>query len=218
MEVLDVVEHQEPAAKIDAAEAMEIVAVLNGSFVLRAVASVVSHDSDVDSQPDEEMFLCKLNRMTKELRQALCSGVPLRQCRAALDAEGHNWQLPSGALVFVQPWQYRSAIRALVSQDMDLRADHIILSSSVEHLIEETLEVSARGSGSWIKTRRHLQVGSVVASAPDSEKDEAIQLVVRHTFVCSARRRRPASEVTQSTTEVDSRKGLNPRRVQGDSL
>lgn len=212
-EVIEVIEHQEPAAEIDASEAAEVATLRNGSFVLHGSASPLVHDLDSGSCLDEGLFLCKLNRITKLLRQAFCEGISLKQCRETLEADGHNWQLPGGALVFVQSWQFRSAMRALAS--IELHPDHIVVSSSIEHLVEETIELAARGSGLWVKARRQLQAkdtDSVVAVASEPDTNEVIQLVSSRTFLSFVPKLRAAAEVTQSTTEADSHKGLNPRR------
>jgi len=103
-------------------------------------------------------------------------------------------------------------MRALGSRE--LHADHLIISSSMDHLVQETLEMSARGSGSWVKARCQIQVEdarSVAATAGHRGLDQADQygLVVERTFLNSAPTRRPEAEVTQSTTA--SSMGVNPR-------
>jgi len=210
-------QQQEPVVKITPIEAAEIVALQHGSFIPHGVATLARQDVNCYNNPHETIVLCKLNRMTKSLRNALCDGIPLRQCRAALSADGHKWQLPGGALVFVQPWQFRSVMHALGSRE--LHADHLIVSSSMDHLVQETMEMSARGTGSWVKDRCQLQVediGSVAATAGHHGIDQADQygLVVERTFLNSAPKRRPEAEVTQSTTA--SRMGPNPRAAIGD--
>jgi len=211
------VQQQEPAAQINPIEAAEIVALQHGSFVQRGIATLARQDVNCYNNSHETIVLCKLNRMTASLRNALCDGIPLRQCRTALIGDGHKWRLPGGALVFVQPWQFRSVMHALGSKE--LHADHLIVSSSMDHLVQETLEMSARGTGSWVKDRCQLMVedaGSVAATAGHHGIDQADQygLVVERTFLNSAPKRRPEAEVTQSTTA--SRMGPNPRAAIGD--
>lgn len=167
----------------------------------------------------EDIFLGKLNRIPRRLLEAFCTGRSLRSCREALEAAGHRWKLSSGAMVFVHPWQYRLAERAL--QGHELHPDNIVFAQSIEYLVEECLSVAVGevGRRTWVKSREPLdlpeysEVATVGDFAEDADSTLADSFVTQRTFLCLAASRRPAAAVTQSTTEADSRKGVNPRRV-----
>ena len=55
----------------------------------------------------------------------------------------HNWKLISGTTVFVQPWQYRSAMRALNGRE--LKPYHVVVAKSLEYLLEESLAPIGKG-------------------------------------------------------------------------
>lgn len=140
--VEEIVLHQELPVRIDECEAALIASEQYVGFVERIIGSrfVEADGIGSDNEPDrddDKLFLCKLNRNTKELRAALLEGSPLERCRIALEAEGHPVKDASGALIFVQPAQYRIAMRALVS--VELKPDNLIFARSVEHLVEETM-------------------------------------------------------------------------------
>lgn len=226
--VLSHIEHNEPAMKISEAEADDIVRSQDAGFVERNMLCGVMADEDEgqsDSdigQADEAIFLCKLNRNTHPIRKALREGLELQSCRASLEEHGHPWKHVLGALVFVHPCQYRMVMRALDS--IDLKPDHLIVSASLEHLVAETVADWAQQRGGFCKSRDQLNMpsSSDAASAGDLSLwtdsssnlcDACFELVERRTFLCEAPRLRHAETVNQSTTEADSRKGLNPRRV-----
>jgi hypothetical protein len=234
-QVFESVPHMEPAAHIDEHEAREFVAQQEACFVERNLQHDEHGLCDVD--PDDALFVCKLNRNPKVLRKALCGGRALQSCRAALEEAGYNWKLDSGTLVFVHPWQYLAAIHSL--RNWHTQPDNIVFAKSVEHLVDETIAESVAGGwGAWAKHCLPLSIAneSEAATAGNSEQaslDQGSQaasveegralsmalpeegFVVSRTFLCEAPGRRPPEAVTQSTTEADSqkRKGTNPRRA-----
>ena len=89
--------------------------------------------------------------------------------------------------VFVHPWQYRAAVRALVGHQ--LLASHVIVAESLEHLVEESL--SDIGRGVWARSRAELQWpaggDSDIAEAPALDAHAVRgQFEVRRTFLCEA--------------------------------
>jgi len=183
---------------------------------------------------DDAIFLGKLNRNPEVVRQALCGGPSLKYCRTALEAEGKSWRHASGALLFVQPWQYCHVLEALGS--INLKPDSIVFSASVEYLVEESL-ASCRAA--WLKTRRQIVSDAFASEAatassedvPDSEdashhsgKDaeaanEELEyvVIVERTFVCLVPAHRAMAGVTQSSTDAHSNHGKNPRHAASSS-
>merc|ERR1712232_1049894 len=93
-----------------------------------------------------------------------------------------------------------------------------------EHLVVETMAEWAQQRGGLCKSREHLHVPSIsdAASAGDLSLwtesssnlgDACFEFVEQRTFLCEPTRLRLAETVNQSTTEADSRKGMNPRRA-----
>ena len=72
------------------------------------------------------------------------------QAKMCVATAGHAIGIP---WVFVHPWQYRAAVRALVGHQ--LLASHVIVAESLEHLVEESL--SDIGRGVWARSRAELQ-------------------------------------------------------------
>jgi len=207
--------HHEPPSRIDADEAVCIAAEQHAGFIERTVGCCLVQEETVESDEKDELFLCKLNRNTKELRESLLHGLPLQRCRAALESEGHSVKLFSGALIFVQPAHYRLALRALV--DVELQPDHLILARSVEHLVQEAMLPWLQRPGSYCKIRQQLSLPSTScqASAADSEPEESIEdadfeLIVERTFLC-AMPTISMPNICKSTTDGDPRRGRNPR-------
>merc|ERR1711897_101875 len=82
--VIQLVEHCEPAAEIDAVEASQLVAQQYCGFVEHSIGSGAVELDACDSivgRARERIFLCKVDRMTESLRSELCSGTSLKQCR-----------------------------------------------------------------------------------------------------------------------------------------
>jgi hypothetical protein len=230
---IQAVHHTEPAAQIYAVEAAEFVALQQAGFIERIIGFQPAEES-LPQDPNEGIYLIKLNRIPKHCRDALCNGKELRRCREDLDRAGHAWKLPTGALVFVKPEQYRAAIESVAADD--LKPDNVLFAESFEYRIEEALADFKQ----WAKqrTETHARAGrdpgldasSEAATAgtldqlygiADGIDDpvEAIrrrvgrdELVIERTFVGSDDSlRRDWQSVTQSTTVVHG--GINPRMI-----
>merc|ERR1719401_3017830 len=100
----------------------------------------------------DEIVLLEFNRNPREMFEALGEALPLRSCREMLSVNGHPWQLVTGAMVFVHPWQYRDVMSALHGRR--LKGSSVVVSSSMEHLVAET--IADIGRGAWVKQRRLL--------------------------------------------------------------
>jgi hypothetical protein len=167
---------------------------------------------------------------TEQFRDALLHGPALQKCRDALDAEGHSYVLPQGALMLVEPEMFQSAQNVVV--EFELHPFHVIVCDDFKHLVDEILlsipsrhRPRLKAHGSQILCLPCLPMfSSRQALPPHQHRDPAdilSDIVVERTFVCSAPRLLPATTVAQSTTEAineDStmhyayRRGLNPRR------
>lgn len=169
----------------------------------------------------EEVYLLQFSRYPKELRVALLEGIPLRQCRQMMEDEGYAVNLPSGAKVFVHPGQYQDVTTAL--EGMALRPYHVVVSQSLEHLVQESLQQVPRQSKVKVKARSAVQlVGCLAAIEQTLADDECedllsqrlysyeLDLVERRTFLCIAPQLRNSGSVVQSTTEAHG--CVNPRR------
>lgn len=223
VQVTQQVVHMEPPAEIQPQEAAQFVAVQHACFVernLNAMADAPTIDGHVGHE--ENIWLCKLNRNTKPLRSALCVGPSLQPCRDALEGAGHPWRLPSGALAFMHPSQYRMVMIALGSRD--LQPDHIVVAESLEYLVEEALD---RHNGRC-RGRQLINVGISVSELATSSSEPICQdgeeidqtsgtsdrfhVIVQRTFLCSVPIGCGPCMVTASTTDAHSACGANPRR------
>lgn len=209
--------HLDPPARISEQEASQIVSEQHAGFVERNLGcSFGSATSDAeDTEIQDAVFLSKLNRNPKELRRAFLEGLPLKECRATLEAEGYPVKHISGALCFVHPEQYRLTLHFLSS--IELKPDHLVFAQSLEHLVQETMLPWAQGRGIQCKSREQLKLSnsSCAACAGDSELQDpsmnTLELIVERTFLCSAPVLVCGHTVNQSTTGAESRKGPNPR-------
>ena len=106
----------------------------------------------IDFKTKQRMYLLKLNRNERLLRTAFCEGQSMQPYRAALEEAGYDWKHSSGALVFVHPSQYGKVMTAL--HEVSLRPDHVIVTESLEYLVQETMaQISSRHlmsyQGNW---------------------------------------------------------------------
>merc|ERR1712183_1063266 len=121
---------------------------------------------------------------------------------------------------------------------LNLKPSHVVLASSLEHLVLESITAPDRdsgtvGKGAWVRNRRSLMI--TVPSPPMTEataNSEGLdpqslnqdsfdarpdwrtwgELHVARTFVCSVPLLCSPNSVLQSTTEATQRGGVNPRR------
>jgi len=225
--VLQQVLHDEPAAQISEVEASDVVSAQEAGLAERGFCLQEEMQMDEDDDTDK-LFLCKLNRNPRSLRTALCEGRILQKCRSALETAGHDWKMITGALVFVQPHQYRAAMKALVNKD--LQPDIIVFAESFEPLLEETMaNVMLQGGERSIPAKWRLGLPAMEESDVATQGSEAACVRYDHqhlidqslmteftherTFLCLVRPLKPSASVAQSTTEAEPRQGLNPRRA-----
>lgn len=109
------VAHGEAPTEIDEEEAASVTAVQEAGFIERLV---VSGEPQTTTEPEavaeeEAVYLLHMNRTSRLMTASLAEGPGLQRCREALSAEGHNFRLLSGTMVFVEPWQYRKVMHAL---------------------------------------------------------------------------------------------------------
>jgi len=119
------------------------------------VASIDHRKGHCHPNVSEKVFLSKLNRIPRELLKEFAEGASLRPCRDALLAEGFEWRLGSGAMMFVHPWQFNRAMAVL--GNTELHPDHVVFTQSVEYLVAEVLEPY----NTWMKSRSPLDMEAV---------------------------------------------------------
>lgn len=232
--VNDFIEHPDPPTEIDEHEAAQFANVQHAGFIERSLNTKPDMLAGYsDDGTEDALILCKLNRNTKQVRSELSSGSSLNQCRQALEAQGFLWKHFSGAFVFVHPSQYHMAMNAL--KHIDLKADHIVFTESLEYLVEEAL---ARCKGAWMKLRNGLPSSSSEIATLGREQAEPLrrwlgsgehlgwlehaEILVRRTFITLVPRRHNTddastvestceSAVTKSTTDAHARSCTNHR-------
>eukprot|EP00929_Paragymnodinium_shiwhaense_P021590 TRINITY_DN14044_c0_g1_i6.p1 TRINITY_DN14044_c0_g1~~TRINITY_DN14044_c0_g1_i6.p1 ORF type:complete len:397 (-),score=63.44 TRINITY_DN14044_c0_g1_i6:128-1318(-) len=223
--VIELVHHWEAAAARDpemAALQVQVESDENFARLVespqRQVGSAVLEEAEVR---DGLVFL-QFSRCTKELRDALGRGLPLKRCRDELTNNGFNFLLPCRNMIFVHPTQYQDARRATLPEGVKLNCFYIIVARSLEYLVAESLD-AIHGRGAWARTRETLPSSgcSDVATCDDSIGDlrshaTSVPCVLLRTFlVYGAQPVRAAGSVAQSTTEMNGG-GMNPRRLLPD--
>mmetsp|Transcript_82483 Transcript_82483/g.156972 ORF Transcript_82483/g.156972 Transcript_82483/m.156972 type:complete len:561 (+) Transcript_82483:50-1732(+) len=221
-DVIQQVVHVDPPTRIDAHEAALITAEQHVSLIEHQIGAA-SAPEPVTSNEQEKIFFVQFKRCPKELPIALSQGLPLKMCRRALEDAGHNWNLPNGDMVFVQPWQYRAVMHAHAHLQVS-NCFSIIFCESFEYLVEESIQNVGKGALAKNRSGLHLQCdasdGAQVAAeeveslmGSDQESDVVTEPQILRTFIHFALRYcLPSDAVTQSSTEAD-KGGLNPRRV-----
>jgi len=216
--------HMDPPMRIEAQEASTFVAVQEADFIER-----LSPTSTIGTQPAgesldgliEQVGVVNFKRCPKELPTALSQGLPLQWCRQALEDAGHNWNLPNGDMVFVQPWQYRTVMNAQIPVSNSFS---VICAESFEYLVEESIQNIGKGALAKNRSSLHLQydasddaeiaaedVASMMLSSQKSGTVAEPQIL--RTFLHFAPTYcLPSESVTQSSTEAHEG-GLNPRRI-----
>lgn len=208
--VLETMAHAEEPAFINEHEASAVVSQQFASFVESRIDEVEAwHDIDLSCHNEQtEIYLLKLNRNPSSIRQALTKGPAMRNCREALMKRGLDWKHDSGALLFVEPWQYHQVITYCATQKTQLRPDNIILCKSMEYLVAEAM-LSADITTS-AKHRELLMTlkaaGSDAATLGERDTQRIAEwhtvLKVVRTFFCLVAVPDRESDVTASTTQV----------------
>jgi len=227
--VIEEVQHSEPPATINEQMASMHVEHKFADNVSRLHAQGLAEhvlDTGVNvSTETEEIHLLEYNRHRESFRKALCEGPPLQQCRSDLVAAGHKYVLGSGAKMFVHPHQYMQTCVAIVEHGFNLRPFHVIAATSFEYHVEACLADLSYRQGARVKRRTVIHEMAAggdngspsfaedVSDGSEIDDEQELTTVVSKTFICVAPTLRNANSVTQSTTEVHSREGVNPRRV-----
>jgi hypothetical protein len=179
-----------------------------------------------EAELEEQVFLLRFGNGDYDLfRAALRERPELRSCREALADAGHP--LTEHGFIFVKPEQYPAVLQALTG--IKLHPFHVIVAESLEPALEEaykTLPYRKRPREKradrqrLIKSLQNAQARRELLHAALYRDDQKCILTVERTFICTSPILRPASSVTQSTTElvVESSqyyghyRGKNPRR------
>lgn len=214
--VIQPVAHEEDPVVIAVAEAAEIVAQQEASFVELSL-----HDHFEADMPKPSIHLCTLNRCPKELRQLLCHGPELKHVRDALGDE--SWTGPGGSLIFVEAEFCGPIMSHLEHEAVQLHPSNLIVSSSYCYLVEEVID---RFRKVWCKSNEEIQLRDGGSSrlendtfAPSSDSRSSshgnheifVELVCEKTFIHATRPAVPDDSVTQSTTRVECLNQVNPR-------
>merc|ERR1712086_1193009 len=89
----------------------------------------------------QRVLLLELMRHPHEFFERLLQSEPLAECRAALEEKGYH-QLPGGAMVFVEPFQFVCVVNAAMSHcHGNLRPYHVIVSERFQPFIEEVINM-----------------------------------------------------------------------------
>jgi len=140
-----------------------------------------SQDSDED-----KVVLLRFSRSPACLFQALESCPMLRECHQMLVDAGCSKQHPTGAKIFVHPWQFEPVTEALGS--FNIKAGEIVAASEFEARIQQIAEslpkkhkVYFRGSESI----ELLETGSSSSSSEEImlEKSLSDEIIVERTFI-----------------------------------
>jgi len=216
-EVIQDVWHLDSAANIDPAFAVEIAMAMESGMIERQAQSAALQLEEAQ-QVDPQLILLQFARPTKALRDALRFGTALQQCRRALEQEGLPFELPDGNMIFVEPEDHAAARQVPATSGLKLNCFYVVVSPSMEHLIDESL--AGCGKGAWARLREEMSLrDSDVATAEDSEQECASECnslyehlqVVRTTFHFDLHQLRNTQSVSRSTTCA--RAGcINPRR------
>lgn len=226
-QVIQLIEHDEPPAYRDVK-----LLTLQGNFQwtdnveigLSAESAMVepSVSNDASSiQTDEKVHILRFGSPAgggtglQDFRAALLEGPELARACAALRNAGHSCQLEGGALMFVKPEQATAVQDALV--DLHLHHFHVVITESLEYLVEEVLEQFSFQKRPKKKSGSRGRVELPLPNATSAHSDELEWpwiLVEERTFLCYKHKLRDAKSVAQSTTEASfgGYKGLNPRR------
>lgn len=203
--VIQDVEHDEIAAEIPAGEAAELADAHFASWIefnAAAAPDIEEDSSPVDVSAFAHVYLLRLTRNPTELRERLHAGDELETVRAALNADGYDTRLPSGASIFVEPSHY-ATIR-LVTSRVELLPHHVVVSQALFPLVLEAVEA--------MPSRRDVRIRSAQTLALVDNQTVGLgdTVVVERTFLDILRPSREPQSVIQSTSEVH---GVpNPRR------
>lgn len=167
-------------------------------------------------------------------RQALLDGPWFRRCREEMERQNCSCELPSQAFVFVKAEQCAEVMGAI--DGYELHPFHVIITESLEYLLEEVLQSipSRRRPREKRSSRSTIEVTQRVMEESKDEADEVPQQVIEdsedevaivltsRTFICVAPQRKSSDTVVQSTTEAINPtsdasyfghfRGYNPRR------
>jgi len=150
----------------------------------------------------------------ERLRRALLDGPEFGPVREALEKRGYPCVHSSKAVVLVKPHQYVDVDDALEAHD--LHPFHIVISESLEYLLEEILAaIPCRRRPRQKVGSRKLVAAAVAVAAEQQTEDEVFVLCERRTFLCISPVLRPPGTVAQSTTEAVLSHGRRSRDGRG---
>jgi hypothetical protein len=199
----EAIAHPDEAVAIHPEEAAHITSEQYVSWTLLNSSAVASLDPVTQWHGEfEAVFLHRYSRCPEEFHEALGRGQDLEPVRAALELAGHEWQLPSGAKVFVFPDQFAAVSAVLAGRD--LRPHHVVVSQAFEPLVRDALG----------RLPSRLRVDQLRVDPVALVGGQDAVLCVERTFLDVPRALRAPQSVNQSTTEAHRRYrgGLNPRR------
>jgi len=219
-EVFQEVQHAEAPAIIDQEESLQVASAIWTTSVERtAGARNLQTPGYIPAEDSDVILLLHFNRTTPEMMESLTDGLPLRACRAALQDNNLEWQLSTGTLVFVHPWQHAHVLRECGSHT--LTRSHVFVASSLEYLVEESILLSGIGRGTWARQRKPLDTISdylgvnestgvtVAMQSLNRMKFEASgdwqandMFCVKHTFICTRQQHSSSSSEAQSAPAV----------------
>jgi hypothetical protein len=179
----------------------------------------------------EEVFLYPFMRAPKEFKAALLEGPDLYPVREKMREAGLEHILqPSGAKIFVCPWQYAPVIETLDKMQIELHASHVIIAQSLLPCLEASIATISSKRNVRVKSEGIMHVASISAPVQSTDGgdmgEEEVKVNEDSDIECMEHlfnvERLPLgrvvvrflinpSSVNQSTTEAHSR-SVNPRR------
>jgi len=241
--VIDEIVHEEPPAYIDPEVAHTTVQLeaderwvdqverglqeRRDEVVAASPVRINESQHDETPIPSEKVYMLRFGcNDTEGFRRMLLDGPHLHACRDAMQISGHPCVLPSGALIFVMPDQYRDTCQAL--NGVELHPFHIVIAESFEDDLQDALDSlpCKKRPREKARDRRELVLQTSMLDGSSGrivgQGDEIyFDLVCKWTFLCFAPRPKSADQVAQSSTEVVGNssthyghsRGLNPRRL-----
>ncbi len=113
-------------------------------------------NSQADGGP-ERIHVIEFSRHPQEFYNALARGASLKECRQALEKENHDWELQSGAKVFVHPHQYQETLNLI--RGMNLRKQHVVAAESM--LWNVMLSIHTLRSRLQVRPKSRYELGVV---------------------------------------------------------
>lgn len=212
--VIEVVEHDDPAAQVSQQEATLLenerrISWMTSSLETSTVPessqksdNAVVYTGNVDF---EKVLLLRFTRHPRAFEERLHEGHELETVRWTMEQAGCSQRLASGATILVRPEHYAAAKEGVARHS--LGHQHVVVSECFLPLVLQAIQSLA----TRLKIRlRSMEIVAYISPNPGNCDDDDV-FIVEHTFLAGPPPRSHNSQsVTQSTTEAHGSR--NPRR------